>query len=660
MAVKFTATSDVNQVLADWDKLRAKNEQLVAKLQKVTKESGTVEQAQKKAMRELQRFADRTRDAVREPAEEMRRQLDRLGEAKSKDMLTTQEVNRATDQQIGKYVEATRAGGTFGQTLQRMSADQRAGKITADEYGRATEQLVRRMGDGGPAADQYRQQLETLRRQLDQGAISADEYSRKVGEVGEAFDSHNRELTEADAGMGKFAGAATMWVAKFATVATAVKLIGDAWRYNREQQDLAMQGMDSLYDANRRLAQVSELGGPLHMDRLEAMADEAAAAAGVDRTLARQVLFSAVSEGFVGDYQEIMRFADVIAPDAAATVAGQMPGLFRDDDMTPMEAINMAVAAAGESRLAFEQLAQAMPVLAEGAALTDTSPEEALATMSVMAGTFASGATAAAKFRALTARFSTDEGLAGRGIIGGVEALMALEEEERREFLGQNMQLNTAYQTLAARLPEVRERMGEIAGEQMAVRVGAPTLLEARLDALYSDTDRGRDRQSQRAQRVESTRLELIREQQDARAGYERLVRRDEVQRELREVEAPLPIRWMTEVSEDRWWMPFSRVGEQWVDAARQGQETAGMSRQERAQFRQLQRQQGLRRGEGLDWPQAAATTTDPQLLALIQRQTEATEAQTAALERVYEQTPRSGGSGRAARELVAVQSQGR
>jgi len=415
MAVKFTATSDVNQVLADWDKLRAKNEQLVAKLQKVTKESGTVEQAQKKAMRELQRFADRTRDAVREPAEEMRRQLDRLGEAKSKDMLTTQEVNRATDQQIGKYVEATRAGGTFGQTLQRMSADQRAGKITADEYGRATEQLVRRMGDGGPAADQYRQQLETLRRQLDQGAISADEYSRKVGEVGEAFDSHNRELTEADAGMGKFAGAATMWVAKFATVATAVKLIGDAWRYNRDQQDLAMQGMDSLYDANRRLAQVSELGGPLHMDRLEAMADEAAAAAGVDRTLARQVLFSAVSEGFVGDYQEIMRFADVIAPDAAATVAGQMPGLFRDDDMTPMEAINMAVAAAGESRLAFEQLAQAMPVLAEGAALTDTSPEEALATMSVMAGTFASGATAAAKFRALTARFSTDEGLAGPG-----------------------------------------------------------------------------------------------------------------------------------------------------------------------------------------------------------------------------------------------------
>ena len=645
MAVKFTATSDVNQVLADWDKLRAKNEQLVAKLQKVTKESGTVEQAQKKAMRELQRFADRTRDAVRTPAEEMRRQLDRIGEAKSNDMLSSQEVARATDQQINRYVEATRAGGNFSQTLNRMSSDQRAGRITTDEYGRATDQLIRRMGDGGPAADQYRRQLAELRRQKEQGAITADEYGRKIGDIGRAYDEHNRHAETAGQTTQAFGAGVVPMVAKFASLAAAVKLIGDAWRYNREQQDLAMQGMDSLYDANRRLAQVSELGGPLHMDRLETMADEAAVNVGVDRTLARQVLFSAVSEGFVGDYQELMRFADVIAPDAAATVAGQMPGLFRHDDMTPMEAINMALAAAGESRLAFEELAQAMPVLAEGAALTDTSPEEALATMSVMAGTFASGAAAATKFRALTTRFSTDEGLAGRGIIGGVEALMAMEEEERREFLGQNMQLNTAYQTLAARLPEVRERMGEIAGEQMAVRVGAPTLLEARLDALYSDTDRGRDRQSQREARRARIAREVENERTQAGVGFQRVTEHDRRMRRLQEQGAPGIVQMIADRAERHAFIP-SFFGD-WaaesyevqdrldavLPAARQGQSSPGTS--------------------------PPGPSSEP-LVGMMREQTEAVRSQTEALERVYEQTPRSGGSGRAARELVAVQSQGR
>jgi hypothetical protein len=128
----------------------------------------------------------------------------------------------------------------------------------------------------------------------------------------------------------------------------------------------------------------------------------------------------------------------------------------------------MTLQAAAASRLNFEELARALPGAAEGGALAGASSEETIGALSVLAGRFKSGDTAADRLKAFTSKVGLDtdaegrESLAGSGIVDAVTKLQAMSDEQRKDFLGESQEVNAAYVILTEEFAAIQGRIQEI------------------------------------------------------------------------------------------------------------------------------------------------------------------------------------------------------
>jgi hypothetical protein len=299
--------------------------------------------------------------------------------------------------------------------------------------------------------------------------------------------------------------------------------VGEALQWTREQTEEAMASFAGMSSARSRLAQIADPGSGRSLDALEARADELAMKYGEGRDKVAEALFSAVSEGFEGSLESLVKYGDIVDLKAAAGVAGQVPGLFKGSGLKPEEAVSTTLLAARQSRLSFEDIASAMPSIAQGAALTGSTPTEAMGILSVMSSTFQSGAEAATKFKGLATKFSiSGDEFAGKGILGGVESLMGMDEAARREFLGESQELNVAYQTLVANLPEVRKRIGEIDEELATLRAGGAGVLERQYQEFFGSGTAGAERRlALEGQRQAEIAREIANERQLALTGMQ-------------------------------------------------------------------------------------------------------------------------------------------
>jgi hypothetical protein len=148
----------------------------------------------------------------------------------------------------------------------------------------------------------------------------------------------------------------------------------------------------------------------------------------------------------------------------------------------------MTLKAAQQSRLNFEQIASAAPGAAEGTALTGSSPEETLAMLSVLAGKFKSGDTAADRIKAFSSKvgISKDKRLKGKSVL---EALRTVQNDfsakDRGEFLGEGVEINTAFRYLMENDSLITSRQAEIAAAGRAT--GAASPLNQAVEARLSD-----------------------------------------------------------------------------------------------------------------------------------------------------------------------------
>lgn len=295
-----------------------------------------------------------------------------------------------------------------------------------------------------------------------QGAAKQTETATKRQEV--AANQLTRSLTRVAAGyMG--------WDA-------AIRVAAGAFQFMRQEADAAMASATRLTDARRRLVQVTTSEADLK--NLERLADEMSAKYGVGRETTRQILFSARSEGFEDFARELIASSRVIAPEAAATAAGQIPGLFPGRGLTPAQSVNAALVAAQQSRLDFEQLVRSLPGAAEGAGMAGAGPAETMALASVLASRFKSGETAADRIKAFGTRVALDPALAGRGVLQAVRDLQAASEERRQEFLGTSQELNTAFVTIGQELSVIEQRQRQIQDAIGAAGTARSALAEGR------------------------------------------------------------------------------------------------------------------------------------------------------------------------------------
>lgn len=247
--------------------------------------------------------------------------------------------------------------------------------------------------------------------------------------------------------------------AGMSAVQTAFSLVASEWRELRALQENTLRSPERLFNADRALTQIA-----LDAQDLAALRDQADSLAGrygISREDARRLIFSGRSEGFEGAVDFIAQHVGVVDPTAAAGVAGQLPTLFKGR-ITPEQAVNATLVAAEASRLNFEQVAAALPQAAEGAAVAGASPAETIAALSVLAGRFKSGETAADRLKGFGVAVGIDERFKGRGILGSFRQLQALPEAERAEFLGKSAELNTVFAILSEEIAAVEARQRQI------------------------------------------------------------------------------------------------------------------------------------------------------------------------------------------------------
>jgi hypothetical protein len=237
------------------------------------------------------------------------------------------------------------------------------------------------------------------------------------------------------------------------TAATA-QLLKSLGLVKKAKED-ALRTQEGLSDSNRRLIQVAK--NPEDLAAMQKKADDTSLATGVPRDVARQIMFSARSEGFEESYSGIMAANQVVDPLAAAGVAGKVPALFQGS-IGSIESVSLGLKAAEGSTLSFENMATSLPIAAEGGALVGASPEEVFATQGVLASRFKSGDEAAGRIKGFAASAGMDERMKGKGIIGAWETIRDMPEDERKDYLGKSQELNMAYEIIGQEMPKIREQ----------------------------------------------------------------------------------------------------------------------------------------------------------------------------------------------------------
>ncbi len=224
-------------------------------------------------------------------------------------------------------------------------------------------------------------------------------------------------------------GSVTEMATGVGTITAAVGFASQAWRTYQEAQKKALDEILDTSETDRRLVQVSS--SPEDLAALQKRADAGAISGGVDRNVARQVLFSARSEGFEKDYESIINASSVVNPESAATVAGKFPAIF-GGKIAPTEAVSSVLKGALKSNQSFEQIASTLPQAAEGAAILKATPRRQSQLKAVLSSRFKSGEASADRIKAFSTSAGIDERFAGKGIIGAVKGIAALPKTSER------------------------------------------------------------------------------------------------------------------------------------------------------------------------------------------------------------------------------------
>ncbi len=339
--------------------------------------------------------------------------------------------------------------------------------------------------------------------------VIAEQNKTEAGykKIGRASD---RAGKQAQKGFGASAlGQLKSYALGVASIGTATALVNKIFAHMREEAKKAGESITRLAEARRMLVQVS--GTSAEFQKFTQLADQLSKETGIRREDAAQVVFSAKSLGFLGIVRDIAQSREAISPAIAAQAAAQIPEITRGK-VSPLGAINMALAAAEESAFNVEQFIRFLPAAAAGGQAAGSTPAQTAGMLSVIGGQFSRGSSAALRMKAFGLKVSMDEGLAGKGIKGAFDALQAMPKHKRREFLGESLELNELYNMIELNAATIVKRSGEVQAALDKTGTAESILADKRRIAMDPSTIKGRFNIAQRAADVAKMRREIARE----------------------------------------------------------------------------------------------------------------------------------------------------
>lgn len=278
------------------------------------------------------------------------------------------------------------------------------------------------------------------------------------------------------------ASMAAGWLSVSAGISAATKALADY----QQQEERGRNETDKLAEARKQLLQVSQGD----FKELEKRADAASVRFGIDRVTSRNLLFTARSEGFEADFEKVAALNPITNPESAARIAGQVRTMFDKENLDTMSVINAVLKGARDSRLNIDQLTAALPQAGEGGRQQGATLDETVAASAVLASVFKSGETAGDRLKMLMSKMATNQTTAGRGLLGGLDAIQSMSRQDREKFLGDSTELRAAYAAatdmedrIRAQTAAVRESRVSATGTNRLLQeyYSDPTLLQSTL-----------------------------------------------------------------------------------------------------------------------------------------------------------------------------------
>jgi hypothetical protein len=255
--------------------------------------------------------------------------------------------------------------------------------------------------------ERYNARIKELTELQKQGALSAEDFARAQTLAKDDMDKEIAKSKERNGLLDQARDGIIAYGTGIVSASAAANVLLGIFQQITEENKKGFEALKSTQDTDRNLLQISD--SPQQFQQLRTESDALSMQTGVDRNAVREVMFQGVSEGFKDAVPEIIKANQVVPVKEAAGVAGQIPALFQGQ-LKAMEAVDLTLAAAKASRLDFAPLARALPSAAEGGSIAKASPEETLATLSVLASRFKSGEAAADRIKAFSAVAGIDQG----------------------------------------------------------------------------------------------------------------------------------------------------------------------------------------------------------------------------------------------------------
>lgn len=490
MAVKFEATGDFSDLIAENQRYQKQVASLTEQLHEMTGVADPMGKAGVKAFRDLQRAAEQARKSIETPTDALNQQIARLDQALKGKLLSPREHAEAVEKLRQKYADTTTAAQRYQDAVVQLDRKLADGKTSAEDHAQAVMRLSTEFDKAATPADRYELAVAELTKEFNEGKLSANQYDEALAEqkrtldlASDATEKHAGAVDKAtDAGrkhgeqVGGLGSKIMTAVASYLTFDAILGQVKQALQFVNEEIDKAKASLKGLQPAESQLAQIAKDADDLAQMSNEA--DRMAGAYGVKREETR----AAIVEGRNLDIESkqlesMVKYSDVAATSAQTLLGGKMQAIFGKENVSAEEAVSMGLVAAGASASNFEEMSRGIPSAAEGGRLAGASAEETLSIYSVFAGQFGTAATGADRIKALAGKLSKFQPAAGKGFVGGVEEIERFAAESPEKYAAK--QAKIAELTAEMEATEDKEHRKKLqttlAGETKALSKMAPT-----------------------------------------------------------------------------------------------------------------------------------------------------------------------------------------
>lgn len=322
-------------------------------------------------------------------------------------------------------------------------------KIIAKE--KETEQAMKKIGD---AATTTEGKVGKLSQATERHAGATKGTQKALGEAGAAGDS-------------AFGAGALAKVGAFATgmlsVRTIVAGVSAHIQEMRKATDAAVQSIEKLQGSRKALAGRSD--SSKDYGALKSSAESLSMNFGLSQEAAYSLADSARAGGWESSLKPIaLASATWAEADDLTSTASRLPKIPGWENLSPVQAVNLVAAAdKAASNLNFKESSEYMIKAARGGSQAGATATETAAMVTVMSDLF--GASTGDRISGFGGKLAQNKKLAGKGLMGGFDALQAMPEKERKKFLGDSLELNEVYSFLENRGGDVRAMEQFLAGE---------------------------------------------------------------------------------------------------------------------------------------------------------------------------------------------------